>query len=101
MLGVSADVGQAKDAQGLTSVVDHAVLDGDVAEEAAGVVVGKDAEMGELAEVGAGARVGGETGLEKGGDGFFFLGVELVFGDMGDGHGSGFEIFLVYWSKNS
>ncbi len=85
MLGVSADVGQAKDAQGLTSVVDHAVLDGDVAEEAAGVVVGKDAEMGDLAEVGAG-RVLGEGGLEEGGDAGTLNGREEVFGMVGDGH---------------
>ena len=61
---MDADVGQAKDAQDLPGVVDHTVFDGDVAEEAARVVVGEDAEMGDLAEVGAGVGVLGETDLE-------------------------------------
>ena len=64
MLGVDTDVSQAKDAQHLPGVVDHAVLHGDVADERTGVVLGEDAEMGDLAEVGAGGVLG-EGGLEQ------------------------------------
>lgn len=64
MFREDADVGQAKDAEGLTGVVDHAVLDGDVTDERTGVVLGEDAEVGDLAEVGAG-WVLGEGGLEE------------------------------------
>ena len=82
---MDADVGKAEDAQHLPGVVDHAVLHGDVADERTGVVLGEDAEMGDLAEVGAGGVLG-EGGLEQVSN-FGALGRgEEVIGEVGDVH---------------
>jgi hypothetical protein len=89
------DIGEAKNALQLPSVVDHAVFYSDMAAKHACGIVCQNPETGELTKMGAPGRVLREAQLEQRCDGLVLGGIQLIIWEMAEGHD-----FFGFWDSN-
>jgi hypothetical protein len=92
---VHTDIGEAKNALQLSSVVDHAVFYCDVAAKHACGIVCQNPKTGELTKMGASGRVLREAQLEQCCNGLVLGGIQLIIWEMAEGHD-----FFGFWDSN-